>query len=337
MPLLGAEVEHRRAMAIDAGRTRVGDERFGEPRLAHARIGAKERDRARSRRPCTLEQRREPLPLGIASDQRLRDPRGRSQRDESKRAYVVADAAHRDRRQRHEVGERGRRRLHVPRHDRLAGRGELGQARGEIDGVARDRIAAVHGAPRLGGDHFTARDADVRAERALLVARQRRHRLVDRDGDTQRALHVVAMRDGRAEHRHHRVADVLVDAAPGALDDRVGELEEARQQPMRILRVEAPRKARVAGKVGEEDRDLAPLAGRGTRCPRGDGRDNPRSALRAEARAGREIGGTFRAARRCVVHGASGGRRRPFCRTLMAIGVNWPHARGPSCAIHAGR
>src|SRR5439155_1054653 len=76
-------------------------------------------------------------------------------------------------------------------------------------------------------------------------------------------LDIVTVGDRRAEHAHHGVADVLVDCATPARDHRVGELEVAREQSMRFLRIERARKPRVPGEVGKQDRRLTQLARRG--------------------------------------------------------------------------
>jgi hypothetical protein len=78
----------------------------------------------------------------------------------------------------------------------------------------------------------------------------------------QRALDVVAVCDRRAEHAHHRVADVLVDRAARALDRAVRELEVAREDTMDLLGVQPARHSRVTREIGEQDRDLPALADR---------------------------------------------------------------------------
>ena len=57
-------------------------------------------------------------------------------------------------------------------------------------------------------------------------------------GGAHRARGFVAVRDRRAEDRHHRVADVLVDAAAEALDDRVDGAEVALEQRVDVFGVE---------------------------------------------------------------------------------------------------
>ena len=57
------------------------------------------------------------------------------------------------------------------------------------------------------------------------------------------------------EHRHHRVADVLVHRSSVALDDSVGILEPAPDQLVQRLRVEPLAEGREPADVREEDRD----------------------------------------------------------------------------------
>ena len=64
------------------------------------------------------------------------------------------------------------------------------------------------------------------------------HRAMDLGRGAHRAHRVVVVRDRRAEHGHHRVADVLVDAAAEALDDLVGDLVEPPEHRVHVLRIE---------------------------------------------------------------------------------------------------
>ncbi len=90
-----------------------------------------------------------------------------------------------------------------------------------------------------------------------------RHRRLHAQRRSDGALGVVLVRDRRAEDRHHVVADVLVHAAADTLD-LLGETAQAAvHERLDRLRVKALGDRCVAGQVGEQDRDRAPLLGRG--------------------------------------------------------------------------
>ncbi|HJQ83644.1 MAG TPA: hypothetical protein VKA21_06190 [Candidatus Binatia bacterium] len=75
-----------------------------------------------------------------------------------------------------------------------------------------------------------------------------------------RALGVVLVRDRRPEHRHDAVAGELVDEPAEALDPLRQKAEEALHEGRPLLRVEAFGELHRAAHVGEEHRDLLPLA-----------------------------------------------------------------------------
>jgi hypothetical protein len=113
----------------------------------------------------------------------------------------------------------GEHRAHAVGDQDDARRGGRGQARGQIDRIAGDRIAAVAGPAAR--HHLAARDADVGTDVVAELAAQLGQRRPDLERGADRALGVVAVGQRRAEHRHHAVADVLVDGAAIALDDAV--------------------------------------------------------------------------------------------------------------------
>ena len=115
-------------------------------------------------------------------------------------------------------------------------------------------------APGAAGDHLAAGDADVHHDRPPRLRREGGHRVADGQRRPHRPLGVVAVGDRRAEDRHDAVADVLVDPAAMLGDEAVGAGEEALQERVHLLRVELAAERGVAGEVGEEDRDLPPLA-----------------------------------------------------------------------------
>ena len=104
-------------------------------------------------------------------------------------------------------------------------------------------------------DDFAGRNADVHVERLGRRRVEVRHRPHNRVGGARRACRLVAMRHRSAEDRHDRIADVLVDAAAEALDDRVDDAEEALEQLMDVFGIELLRQLRIAAKIGEQDGD----------------------------------------------------------------------------------
>jgi hypothetical protein len=120
----------------------------------------------------------------------------------------------------------------------------------------------VAGAASAAGDDLPAGDPDVHVGRAADLRRDRGHGIVDGERGADRALGLVAVRQRRAEHGHDAVAEVLVDPAAVLLDDAVDPLEEAAEQRVHVLGVELPAQRGVAGEIGEEHHDLAPLAHR---------------------------------------------------------------------------
>jgi hypothetical protein len=292
-----AEIEHGGGMATCACGARVREQRLGEPRLAHAGVGAQQHDGAPALARRTRKQAGEALAFRITTDKGLRVARTRLDAGELPRANAARQAANGDATERLHVRERRSRLRDAFRNHRFAGRRKVGQARGEIDRVAGDRVIAMRGAAGRRRDHLAVRDADVRAERAPGFARQARHGIVDRDGRVERTLDVVAVRDRCAEHAHDRVADVLVDRAAEPRDDAVDEIEENGQQRMRPLGILRAGKARVAREVREQHGHLATLARRECHRRRRDGVIDTRAAVRAEARVRRQLGGALMAVR----------------------------------------
>jgi hypothetical protein len=108
-----------------------------------------------------------------------------------------------------------------------------------------------------------------------------------------RALRVVAVRDGCAEHGHEGISDHLVDEAVVALDHGA-ELRHARVDDLlQILGVLRLRDVRETGDIGEQDGGQPPFT-RKTSLGRHPGERV--AAVAAELRA-REIGGAARRAR----------------------------------------
>jgi hypothetical protein len=68
------------------------------------------------------------------------------------------------------------------------------------------------------------------------------------------------VRHGHAEHRHHRVADELLDGTPMAFDHGTDAVEVGGLHPSRGLGIEPLREGGGSDQVAEEGRDHLPLA-----------------------------------------------------------------------------
>ena len=101
-----------------------------------------------------------------------------------------------------------------------------------------------------------------------LVA-ERRHGSDEVECRANGPLGIVLGRGRRAPHRHHRVADELLDRAAVELDQAAARVEVAGEELARVLGVALLRGCREADEVGEEDGDEAALGrrlrGRGRR------------------------------------------------------------------------
>src|SRR6185503_10490215 len=87
-----------------------------------------------------------------------------------------------------------------------------------------------------------------------------RHRLLDGQGRRHRAHGVVLVGDGGAEERHDAVAGVLVDRSLVAMDAVREDPEEAIEEAMPFLGIDALGELHRARDVGEEDGDWLALA-----------------------------------------------------------------------------
>ena len=163
------------------------------------------------------------------------------------------------------------------------------------------------------------------------------------------------MGDRRTEHRHHGIANMLVDMAAEAGDHPVDSREKTRHHRVQILGVEAARQAGEPDQVREQDSDLAPLTGRLGAVGRARGRLDffklrPATAAKAgivlvvgiagraglgqrgaataaETAAGTVLGIAVRA-----VHGTNSDRRRP-----SVVGMLGPIGHRPQWAQPAKR
>ena len=176
------------------------------------------------------------------------------------------------------------------------------QPGGDVHRVADDGVVL----PDRAGQHLAGVDAHAQVELDALgeVLVHLAHGGLHAEAGAHRALLVVLVGDRRAEDRHDVVADVLVHGAAIARDLLAETHQHAVDQRLDGLRVHALRDRRVAGQVGEQDRDLAALLGWPLAGP--DGRLVERlAAAHAEARLGRRRGaaaGTALLERRAAGH-----------------------------------
>ena len=166
--------------------------------------------------------------------------------------------------------------LRLPAHDEPARRRGRLQPGGGVDDVAdRERLSGLgptHRDERLARVHGRARGEPRPAPLEPVDGGE--HPQPGADG----ALGVVAVGERRAEDRHHRVADELLEPPAVRLDLLAGSRVEAREGLADVLRVGLLGRRREALQVDEEDGDEPPL------LPEGGG--ERRTAVGAEARLG---------------------------------------------------
>ena len=105
---------------------------------------------------------------------------------------------------------------------------------------------------------LAGRDADSHLEVALLT-----DPVADRERRANRPLGIVLVSGRRAEERHHRVADELLDRPAAPLELRAQPRVVRLEHGAHVLGVELLGPRREADEVGEEDgHDLALLPGR---------------------------------------------------------------------------
>ncbi len=297
-----AEVEHRACVRGESAPSRVHDHLLHEARLAHAGIGPHDPCVARAGDLHGLQERLEARDLVVAAEERMLGGGIDAQRAQLPDGHLLREPADRHRRDVVDLDRRHARTVDVVRDHGFAGVRDLEEAGRQIDGVARHRVVAMHGAAGVGGDHLAGCHTDVRGQRAAVFLRERLQRLVNGGGGAQRAHGVVAVRDRRAEQRHHAVAHVLVHRTAALLDQAVDQLEVAREEPVHAFGAELVGERRRSAEVREQDRDHPTLRGRCARC-RARTRERA-SALRAEARGGRRGRGTARTRSNTRGHGA---------------------------------
>ena len=86
------------------------------------------------------------------------------------------------------------------------------------------------------------------------IGRKGRHRPLNSIGRGNGAQRIVLMRHRSAEHRHRRIANVLVDRAAMLDDQRVRPREETVDDTAYFLGAELARKLRKAAEIGEQHR-----------------------------------------------------------------------------------
>ena len=113
------------------------------------------------------------------------------------------------------------------------------EPRGRVDDVSRHEPLAlsrvgVERDDRLAGVH---RYANLQLE-LRVAAVQLADRVADPERRPDSPLRVVAVPDRRAEDRHHRIADELLDRAAAGLDLRTHALEVRRLDRTNVFRIE---------------------------------------------------------------------------------------------------
>ena len=185
---------------------------------------------------------------GAADDRRVEAPRDRGRLevdvDEAKRLdHALPFRVDRDRLDLHRVTHELAR-LCPDQH--FAGRGRLLQPGSHVDGVAGDECVAV------ACDDLAGVDTDARAEPEGGDGRPHLPR------SSNGAQRVILVGDRDAEHRHHRVADELLDGAAVPLEDRAHRLVVREHRRAQCLGVGASSERRRPGEVAEHDRDGLP-------------------------------------------------------------------------------
>ena len=130
------------------------------------------------------------------------------------------------------------------------------QACGRVDDVARGHALAGVGPRVESNERLAGRDPDPQLE--LLLERE----LADRERGANRTLGVVLVRGRRAEERHHRVADELLDGAAVALELGADALVVGTQERFDVLGIHRLRPRGEADEVAEDDRHDLALAAR---------------------------------------------------------------------------
>ena len=140
--------------------------------------------------------------------------------------------------------------------DAVHRRGRL-EARGGVDDVAGRHPLARGRAARRADERLAGRDPDPDLQLAVVLGP-----VADRERGADGALGIVLVRDRRAEERHHRVADELLDGAAEALELARGRARGRAEERTHVLRVEPLGAARSSrrGRRRGRSRPCAPRA-----------------------------------------------------------------------------
>jgi hypothetical protein len=225
-----------------------------------------------------------------------------------------------------EVEGSARRSDRSPTDEDLARLGSLLETRGDVD-----HVAGYERAPdaRRPDHHVAGIDANPKVKR---ISEQRGQGPPHRQRGVKSPVGVVLLRRGRAEGRHHGVANELLDCPAGVRDllgHRVVEAVEHRARSFGVLRVGERRRAH---EVGEENgRELALLTWALVR--------DRRAAVRAEPRSRR-----YSCAARCAEGHVMNfpTARRPFCsvqrpRSRASLGIGIPSTASPAATRQSSK
>jgi hypothetical protein len=184
--------------------------------------------------------------------------------------------------------------------------GGLLEARGDVDRVARGKAL---GGP---GDDLAGADAEAGANA------ERRQRVAHLERCTTGPKRVVLVQHGHPEHRHHCIADELLDRPSVRLDDRLHAVEVPREQRAQGLGIRRLAHCRRARHIAEQDGHDLPL------LPRRRGRlRERRRAVAAEAEPVRVLVAAAATRRHPASLGRSiqpGQRRCPLSLPIMRFG-----------------
>ena len=235
----------------------------------------------RSCNACANASRKSPE-LGLAADHRRHEAAGglRVRRDQPERRNRLALPLQRQRLYALGRDSVAREREGLGADQDLARSRGLLQPGGDIDRIAGREPLGGAGDDLAGGDADPAVDPELGEGVSHL------------DRCPAGAKRVVLVQHGHAEHRHHRVADELLDRAAVRLDDSLHPLEVPREQRPQRLRIRRLAQCGRAGHVAEEHRHRLSLLSCGRR------RLERRRAVGAEA----EIAFALTAAARTDLH-----------------------------------
>jgi hypothetical protein len=136
------------------------------------------------------------------------------------------------------------------------------QARGGVDDIARRHALALGSARAERDERLAGVDCDPHLELVLLV-----RPVADRERRAKGTLRVVLVRGGRAEERHHRVADELLDGTAEPLELTAQVRVVGPEESTDVFGIELLGAGGEADEVREEDgHDLALLARGGGGC-----------------------------------------------------------------------